>query len=89
MMGGIMSVDELWNCSTIYVIYDTFTNFRNVWLIHLKSCLSCIPITHPEMKDHISHMTRKTEVMLQHNDMTPFLRLRRIEKGKVNGICLW
>jgi hypothetical protein len=27
--------------------------------------------TYPGMKDHISHIKRKTEVTVQHNDMKP------------------
>ena len=46
----------------VYMVSNTFK-------IIFKGTLSCIPVTHPEMRDHINHMMRKTEVTtIQHND---------------------
>ena len=45
----------------------------NTFEIMFNGSLSCSHTgTQPGMKDHISHhIKRKTELMMQHNDMTP------------------
>jgi hypothetical protein len=59
----------------------------NTFEIMFKGSLSCIAVTHdPEMKDQISHMTRKTEVTPQQHNDKPCGLARGIENRKVNGI---
>ena len=38
--------------------------------------------THPEMKDQISHITKKTEVKIQHNDKPCSLGGELLKKEK-------
>ena len=72
MMWDVKSVFELWNCSTVHTFIH-LPKFKDLYMantfeIMFKCPFSCIPVTHPVLKDHISHMTRKTEVTLQHKD---------------------
>ena len=47
----------------VYMVSNTFE------IIFKGTVSACIPVTHPEMRDHINHMIRKTEVTtIQHKD---------------------
>ena len=65
---------KVFNCIYIY-IFQIFINVYmvNTFEIMFNGSLSCSHTgTQPGMKDHISsHIKRKTELMMQHNDMTP------------------
>ena len=64
---------KVFNCIYIY-IFQIFINVYmvNTFEIMFNDSLSCSRTgTHSGMKDHISHIKRKTEVTIKHNDTTP------------------
>ena len=63
---------EVLNCIFIHILQLLINAYMtNTFEIIFKGSLSCIQVTHPEMRDHISNRTSKSEVLIQHKDMTP------------------